>query len=359
MTQTQKNISISETMADNISTHSHAEKNTHTDTCTHTHTHANNRTYIDTEKLASMTLSPCRGKITRNAELAKRVWFKCAGKADILFEPKDEDDLITFLNNAPKIPITVLGAGSNVLISDSGIRGLVVILSHNFTHKSIDEDGRITAGAALGDGALARFAQANERSGLEFYAGIPGTIGGAVRMNAGAEGVETKDRLLDARICDLRTDTPKVITISNQELQFAYRASAIGRDMIVLSARFETKTGKREEIARKIAEIKAKRKRTQPIDQKTGGSTFKNPLGDKAWLLIERAGMRGARIGGAKVSEKHCNFLINHDHASANDIMALAKKVRARVKSMCGVQLEWEIVRLGWYAEKTSTRIIA
>ena len=309
---------------------------------------------VSTTSSLPSSLPSCRGRITRNAELARRVWFKCAGLADILFEPKDEEDLLEFLKNAPKMPITTLGAGSNVLISHGGIRGLVVMLSAGFSHKVIDQQGRITAGAALGDGALARFAQKNAqgngeaRTGLEFYAGIPGTVGGAVRMNAGAEGVETKDRLLDARVIDYRGDTPILRVMNNSELDFRYRGSAIKREMIVLSARFETKPEDARVVAERMAAIRAKRERTQPITEKTGGSTFKNPAGGKAWQLIEKAGMRGARVGGAEVSRKHCNFLINRDAARPEDIKKLAEKVREQVAEKFGVMLEWEIVRIGW-----------
>ena len=305
------------------------------------------------------SLPHCRGRITRNASLARRVWFKCAGLADILFEPKDEEDLLEFLKNAPKMPITMLGAGSNVLISSAGLRGVVVILSASFAHKAIDAQGRITAGAALGDAALARFALKNAQGGLEFYAGIPGTIGAAVRMNAGAEGVETKDRLIDARVIDCSRDKPIVRNMTNAELGFRYRSSAIKPEMIVVSARFATKPAVATEIAERMAAIRAKRERTQPIAEKTGGSTFKNPAKnpdcEKAWRLIEEAGMRGARVGGAEVSHKHCNFLINREAASPEDIKKLAEKVREQVAKKSGVKLEWEIVRLGWGEQEGAT----
>ena len=302
------------------------------------------------------SLPDCRGRITRNASLARRVWFKCAGLADILFEPQDEEDLLEFLKNAPKMPITMLGAGSNVLISSAGLRGLVVILSAAFAYKAIDAQGRITAGAALGDAALARFALKNAQGGLEFYTGIPGTIGAAVRMNAGAEGVETKDRLIDARVIDHRGAKPIVRNMTNAELGFRYRGSAIKPEMIVVSARFATKPADAVAIAERMAAIRAKRERTQPIAEKTGGSTFKNPTKnpncEKAWRLIEEAGMRGARLGGAEVSHKHCNFLINREAASPEDIKKLAEKVREQVVKKSGVKLEWEIVRLGWGEEE-------
>ncbi len=317
----------------------------------------------NTENFES-NLPSVRGRLQRDADLSRRVWLKCGGAAALLFEPADEADLLSFVQEAGVRNgvsrdgrYKALGAGSNVLIADAGVEGIVVALSH-LSRLRLLEDGTIEAGAGVSLGALARFAEREGRSGLAFFVSIPGTVGGAVRMNAGAEGSETKEVLREARVLDTRAKpavSTLVSTIACEDLGFRYRGSNIEEGLIVLSARFRTQAGNREEIAELMKSLKEKRQLTQPIHEKTGGSTFKNPDGHKAWQLIEQAGMRGARYGGAMVSKKHCNFLINKGSAQgsktkASDFLALGERVRGAVFETSGIRLEWEIVRMGFDA---------
>ena len=313
------------------------------------------------------SVTSVRGRLVRDADLSRRVWLKCGGAAALLFEPADEEDLLSFVRSTAvdndvdsgvgdDVRYRVLGAGSNVLIADGGVGGIVVATSR-LSRLRLHEDGTIEAGAGAALGTLARFAEREARGGLAFFVSIPGTVGGAVRMNAGAEGSETREVLLEARVLDTRSkQAPEVRTMSCEELVFRYRGSNIEDGMIVLSARFRTRSGDRAEIAELMKKLKEKRQRTQPIREKTGGSTFKNPDGHKAWRLIEQAGMRGARYGGAMVSKKHCNFLINTGKANSSDFWDLGERVRAAVLQTSGVRLEWEIVRMGfdarWNQEK-------
>ena len=314
------------------------------------------------------SVTSVRGRLMRDADLSHRVWLKCGGTAALLFEPADEEDLLSFVRSTAvdndvdrDARYRVLGAGSNVLIADGGVGGIVVATSR-LSRLRLHEDGTIEAGAGAALGTLARFAEREARGGLAFFVSIPGTVGGAVRMNAGAEGSETREVLVEARVLDTRTkQSPEVRAMSCEDLSseglaFRYRGSNIEDGMIVLSARFRTRSGDRAEIAELMKKLKEKRQRTQPIREKTGGSTFKNPDGHKAWQLIEQAGMRGARYGGAMVSKKHCNFLINTGKANSSDFWDLGERVRAAVLQTSGVRLEWEIVRMGfdarWNQEK-------
>ncbi len=317
---------------------------------------------FEPNKKKESILPSVRGRLQRDADLSRRVWLKCGGTAALLFEPADEADLLSFVQDSSVRNgvsrdgrYRALGAGSNVLIADAGVSGIVVALSQ-LSRLRLHEDDTIEVGAGVSLGALARFAQREGRGGLAFFVSIPGTVGGAVKMNAGAEGGETKDVLVEARVLDTRTASkPAVRTIACEDLEFRYRGSNIEEGMIVLSARFRTQAGNREEIAELMKSLKEKRQLTQPIHEKTGGSTFKNPDGHKAWQLIEQAGMRGARYGGAMVSKKHCNFLINKGSAQgsktkASDFLALGERVRGAVFEKSGIRLEWEIVKMGFDA---------
>lgn len=289
-------------------------------------------------------LPPVRGELTENAPLANLMWFRVGGPAEIMFRPEDRGDLIAFVKNCPRdIPVIVLGVGSNVLVRDGGIPGVVIRLSRAFAAISIDGD-EVTAGAAAMDVNVSRAARDASLTGLEFLSGIPGTIGGALRMNAGAYGSEVKDVLIEA---DLLDPTGRVHTLSCTEMGFAYRRSAVESDWIMLSAKFRATPGDREEIAARMRDIDDARKDTQPVQSRTGGSTFKNPPGHAAWELIDAAGCRGLQVGGAMVSEQHCNFLINTGTATAADIEALGVEIRRRVAAKSGVRLEWEIKHIG------------
>lgn len=292
------------------------------------------------------TLPAVRGKIVKQAELAPFTWFRVGGPADVLFLPEDEADLAAFLKALdPAVPVTPIGVGSNLLVRDGGLEGVVVRLGRNFA-QIVTDDWGLTAGAAALDAQVAKVAAKAGLAGLEFYAGIPGTVGGAVTMNAGCYGRETKDALLSARIMD-RSGT--VVTLSNAELQFAYRHSILQeKNWIVLDAAYELQEGNDpSDVMARIEEITAKRETSQPIREKTGGSTFKNPEGHSAWKLVDEAGWRGKRFGGAKFSELHSNFMINADSATAADLEGLGDTVRAEVKEKFGIDLHWEIKRIG------------
>ncbi len=289
-------------------------------------------------------LPPVRGTYTENAPLKNLVWFRAGGNAEILFRPADADDLAAFLGAKPAdLRVSVIGVGSNVIVRDGGIPGVVIRLPAVFG-KIRAEGTRLYAGAAALDAAAARAAADAGIAGLEFLRGIPGTIGGALRMNAGCYGREIKDVLVEARAIDA---TGKYITISSDEMGFAYRKSSVPPDTIFVEAVFEGVPGDPAQIREAMNALVEQRESTQPVREKTGGSTFQNPPGHKAWQLIDDAGCRGLRHGGAQVSQKHCNFLINTGDATAADIEALGEEVRARVKAKSGVTLEWEIKRVG------------
>jgi UDP-N-acetylmuramate dehydrogenase len=285
-----------------------------------------------------------RGRLLANQWLGELTWFRVGGPAQALFMPDDDDDLAYFMRNRPReIPVTVIGAGSNLIVRDGGVEGVVIRLGRGFNGIAIDDGKRVIAGAASLDVMVARAAQKAAVTGLAFFSGIPGTIGGALRMNGGAYGRETKDILIEARGVDAEGNKR---IFSNSDMRFSYRYCGVAGDVIFTQAIFQGQAGDGAEIAAEIAVIKAKREASQPRNH-TGGSTFKNPPGCRAWKLIDDAGCRGLKIGDAKVSELHSNFLINLGQATAADIEMLGETVRERVQAHSGVTLEWEIKRIG------------
>jgi UDP-N-acetylmuramate dehydrogenase len=285
-----------------------------------------------------------RGRLMANLPLDTQSWFRVGGPAQVLFMPEDEHDLGYLLRNLPRdIPVTVIGAGSNLIVRDGGIAGVAIRLGRGFNAVEVGEGHRVTAGAAMLDVMVARAAQKAGIAGLSFLSGIPGTIGGALRMNGGAYGGETKDILVEARAVD-RDGTMR--TFSNGEMGFSYRHSSVPDDVIFTAAVLQGRVGTPDEIAAEMAEIKKKREESQPRNR-TGGSTFKNPPGKSAWKLVDEAGCRGLKVGDAQVSELHSNFLINLGNATAADIEMLGETVRERVKAHSGITLEWEIKRIG------------
>ncbi len=291
-----------------------------------------------------------RGRLQADVDLAQLAWFRSGGLADILFQPADVEDLADFLAALPgDISVTVIGAGSNLLIRDGGIRGVVVQLGAGFSDIEIDGDGFIHAGAAVMDVKLASAARDAGLTGLEFLRGIPGAMGGAARMNAGAFGGELKDIFVSAQGVD-RQGRGREFTLS--DAGFGYRKSAFPADVILTRISVRGRPGNRAAISARMAEIAAERSANQPVGARTGGSTFANPVdpnaaGRKAWELIDAAGCRGLRMGDAMVSEKHCNFLVNCGAATAADLEQLGEHVRARVLEVTGVALHWEIQRIG------------
>jgi UDP-N-acetylmuramate dehydrogenase len=287
-----------------------------------------------------------RGRLAENAPLAPFTWFRVGGPAELLFQPADADDLALFLSLLdPSIPVTVIGVGSNLLVRDGGIAGVTVRLSAKGFGQATRETGnRIRAGAALLDKRLAAFALEERLGGFAFFHGIPGTVGGALRMNAGANGVETRERLVEARA--VGRDGRRV-TLANADMGFTYRHTAAPDDLIFTDALFEGPPAERSVIEAEMEAVQRHREMVQPIREKTGGSTFTNPSGNSAWKLIDAAGCRGLRVGDAMVSSMHCNFLINTGAATAHDLETLGETVRARVLETSGVRLEWEIRRVG------------
>ncbi|MBI3677622.1 MAG: UDP-N-acetylmuramate dehydrogenase [Proteobacteria bacterium] len=289
-------------------------------------------------------LPPVRGTYTDQAPLKDLVWFRAGGPAETLFRPADVDDLATFMAARPEdMPVTVIGVGSNLLVRDGGIPGVVIRLPGNFGRISA-EGPRVRAGAAALDAAVARAAADAGIGGLEFLRGVPGTIGGALRMNAGCYGREIKDVFVEAAAIDAKGNK---IVLKADDMGFVYRKSAAPEDLIFVEAVFEGVRERPDDIRARMNALVEQRESTQPVRSKTGGSTFKNPPGHKAWQLIDDAGCRGLMRGAAQVSEKHCNFLINTANASAADIEGLGEDVRAKVKEKSGVTLEWEIKRVG------------
>lgn len=304
-------------------------------------------------------------RLRKDFDLSKTNWLRVGGAAEYFFKPDSAQDLADFLKELPKeIPVTVLGVGSNIIVRDGGIDGVVIKLGRGFTefrvldgHESLvigheektpmTHDSKpmtIYAGAGMLDINVALYAAENEIAGLEFLSGIPGTIGGAVRMNAGAYGNDISQVLVEAEIVERDGTIRRLI---NSELGFSYRHSKLSEGAIVTSAVLRGEAGDREEIVEKIEEISRKREETQPIRTRTGGSTFKNPDGHKAWELIDKAGCRGLTIGGAQMSELHCNFMINTGNATAADLENLGEEVIKRVFEKTGIRLEWEIKRIG------------
>lgn len=286
-----------------------------------------------------------RGRLAAGEPLAPLTWFRVGGPAELLFVPADEEDLAAFLRAWPQDrPLTVLGLASNTLVRDGGVPGAVVRLSARGFGATRAQGTRLTVGAALPDVKAARAAADAGIAGLAFYRGIPGAIGGALRMNAGAYGTETKDRLVGARALD-RDGNLHVLT--NADFGFSYRHSSVPADLIFTEATFEGTVGDRAAIQAEMDGITERREATQPIKSRTGGSTFKNPPGGKAWELIDAAGCRGLTVGGAQMSKLHCNFMLNLGEASAHDLETLGETVRGRVRETSGIALEWEIKRVG------------
>lgn len=285
-----------------------------------------------------------RGSLTVDAPLAPLVWFKAGGAAGRLFQPADVDDLSSFLADLEAAePVFALGLGSNLIVRDGGIAGVTIRLGKPFARIAIEGD-RIRAGAGAPGIAVASAARDAGLAGLEFLRGIPGTIGGAVRMNAGAYGRDVSDGLIEATL--MRRDG-RAETWPAARLGYSYRHSELPPGAIVIEAMFQGAAGDRGAIGAEMDRIAAEREASQPLRARTGGSTFKNPAGHKAWALVDAAGCRGLRLGGAQVSEKHCNFLLNLGGATAAEIEALGELVRARVKARSGIALDWEIQRVG------------
>jgi UDP-N-acetylmuramate dehydrogenase len=292
-------------------------------------------------------LPPVRGKLVPDAELAPFTWFRVGGPADLLFLPEDEEDLSAFLKGLDAaVPVTPIGVGSNLLVRDGGVDGVVIRLGRGFGKVEPRGEDTIYAGAAVLDAALAKKAADAGIAGLEFYRGVPGTIGGACVMNAGCYGSETKDVLVEAYAV---TRAGERVAFSHADMGFSYRRSAVsaGGDLIFTGALFRGRPDDPAAVTERMEAITQRRETTQPIREKTGGSTFKNPEGNSAWKLVDEAGWRGRLFGGAKFSELHSNFLINTGEATAADLEGLGETVRAEVKEKLGVQLDWEIKRIG------------
>lgn len=286
-----------------------------------------------------------RGRLLANQPLADLTWFRVGGPAQALFIPDGEDDLAYFLARLPgDVPVTVIGLGSNLIVRDGGVPGVVVRLGRGFNEVAVEEGHRVRAGAAVPDVKVARAAQEAGIAGLAFLRGIPGAVGGALRMNGGAYGSETKDVLIEARGVDRGGG---VRVFANADMGYSYRHCGVADEVIFTQALFQGAPGDPAAIAVEMEKITEAREATQPVKSRTGGSTFKNPPGHKAWQLIDAAGCRGLKVGDAQVSELHCNFLINLGSATAADIETLGETVRSRVKENSGVALEWEIKRIG------------
>ncbi|MEM7399662.1 MAG: UDP-N-acetylmuramate dehydrogenase [Pseudomonadota bacterium] len=286
-----------------------------------------------------------RGRLRTGSELKEYTWFRVGGPAEVLFSPADEVDLAYFMKELPAdVPVTTIGLGSNLLVRDGGIDGVVIRLGRGFNEIKVEEGSRLRVGTAVPDVKVARAAADAGIAGLAFYRGIPGGIGGALRMNGGAHGTETCDVLVEARAVD---PDGNIHVLSVDDMNYSYRHCGAPEDYIFTEALFQGQPGDPAKINDQMDEIAAYREEVQPIKSRTGGSTFKNPEGNKSWQLIDAAGCRGLTVGNAKVSELHCNFLINEGDASAADLETLGETVRARVKETSGVQLEWEIKRLG------------
>jgi UDP-N-acetylmuramate dehydrogenase len=302
-------------------------------------------TFADRTSELRNVMPDLRGRLTANAPMADITWFRAGGAAELLFSPADETDLAYFIKNKPKdLLVFVIGLGSNLLVRDGGVPGVVIRLGRAFGNVVAESGNKVRAGAIVPDVKVARAAADAGIDGLAFYRGIPGSIGGALRMNAGAHGGETKDILLEARAID---PAGNIHVLSNTDMGFTYRHCAIPNDWIFTEALYQGTPGQPAEIHKQMDEVAAYREANQPIKERTGGSTFKNPPGHSSWKLVDAAGCRGLRIGGAKVSEMHCNFLINDQNATGEDIEMLGETVRARVKAHSSITLDWEIIRLG------------
>lgn len=286
-----------------------------------------------------------RGKLTRNAPLAPLVWFKAGGPAEWLFEPKDVADLRAFLRELdPRIRVMALGLGSNLIVRDGGVPGVVVRLGKAFARVEPVAAHTLSCGGGASGILVSSTARDAGIAGLEFLRSIPGTVGGFVRMNGGAYGGEVKDILVD---CDVVLRSGELVTLPVADLDYTYRHSRLPDGAIVVAARFRGRAGEPAAIQAEMDRISASREASQPLRSRTGGSTFKNPPGARAWELVDAAGCRGLAVGGAQVSEKHTNFLINTGNATSAEIEGLGEEVRRRVKAKCGIELEWEIQRVG------------
>ncbi|MEQ1547766.1 MAG: UDP-N-acetylmuramate dehydrogenase [Chakrabartia sp.] len=286
-----------------------------------------------------------RGKLTPNAPLAPLIWFKSGGAAEQLFEPHDAADLQAFLADLdPSVPVMTIGLGSNLIVRDGGVRGVTVRLGKRFAAVQRMGDGTLQCGGGASGISVSSFARDEGVAGLEFLRGIPGTVGGFVKMNGGAYGREVNDIFVSTDVI-LRSGEAR--TLLRSDMAYSYRHSMLPREAIVISATFTGVAGDPKVIGAEMDRIAAEREASQPLRSRTGGSTFKNPEGHKAWALVDAAGCRGLTIGGAQVSEKHCNFLLNLGSATSADIEALGEEVRKRVKAQSGVTLEWEIQRVG------------
>jgi UDP-N-acetylmuramate dehydrogenase len=299
---------------------------------------------LDGEALVKR-LPAVRGRLEANAPLADLTWFRAGGAAEVLFTPLDETDLADFLRATPKdVPVYVIGVGSNLLVRDGGVPGVIIRLGRGFSEIKVEPDSRVRVGTAVLDVRVARFACDNSIDGLTFLRGIPGTIGGALRMNGGAYGGDTKDVLVEARAVDR---AGIVHVLSNADMKYTYRHCGAPEDLIFTEALLQGRAGHQPDILAAMNKITDSREATQPIKSRTGGSTFKNPPGNKSWQLIDKAGLRGFAIGPAKVSELHCNFLINEGGATATQIEELGETIRTRVLATSGIELDWEIKRIG------------
>jgi len=287
-----------------------------------------------------------KGRWQRHAELGKLSWFRCGGRADLLFQPVDEADLALFLRLVPQdVPLHIFGIGSNILVRDGGVRGIVIRLSQKgFGEIVLDEQNRLVVGCAASDKSIASAALAAGLGGFHFFHGIPGGLGGALRMNAGANGVETQERVIEVRALDRQG---KVHILSRNDMGFSYRHCAVADDLIFVSTLLSGPPASQTDIIRAMEQVQEHREKVQPIREKTGGSTFRNPLPSSAWALIDAAGCRGLTIGGAQMSPMHCNFMINKGNATAHDLELLGETVRARVLAHSGIDLHWEIKRIG------------
>ena len=289
-------------------------------------------------------LPEVRGSLRPDVPLAPIAWMRVGGPAQVLFKPADVEDLQIFLKSCPAdVPVTTIGVASNLLVRDGGIPGVVIRLGRGFNGIEIDGT-KVIAGAGAVDASVARTAAKAGLTGLEFFVGIPGTIGGALRMNGGAYGTETRDILDHADVLD-RAGTLHSMTAD--EMGMSYRHSDVPADWIFIGATFNAEPGDPQAIADQMEQISSARSETQPIKERTGGSTFANPPGHKAWQVIDQAGCRGLQIGGARMSDLHCNFMINTGDATAADFETLGEEVRARVKARFDIELRWEIKRVG------------
>ncbi len=291
-----------------------------------------------------------RGRLMPDAGMDKITWFRAGGPAQVLFQPADEEDLAAFLKALPEeYPVLPVGIGSNLLVRDGGIPGFVVRLSaKGFGEVERVSETRLRAGAATPDKRVAAAALEAGLSGFHFYHGIPGGIGGALRMNAGANGVETCERVVEVRALDRKGE---LHVLSNADMGYAYRHSSAASDLIFTSVLFEGEPGEREAIQAAMDAVQHHRETVQPVREKTGGSTFKNPEGTSAWKEIDKAGCRGLRVGGAQMSEMHCNFMINTGTTTGHDLEMLGETVRAKVLETSGIRLHWEIKRLGLFRD--------